>query len=109
MHTHTHTHTYIYIHTHTHIYIYTHTYIHTYIHTHIHKYIYTHIYKVITQLKIDTYSDKSKHCKGIRIKLHVYKTVIKPLTWQITKMYKRKALKHDLYIHFQGLIFQVAI
>ena len=72
--------------------------------THTYIYIYIYIYKVLTiktikqltqltQLKIYTYSDKIKNYKVIRIKLQVYKSVIKQLNWQITKIYKQKAFK----------------
>ena len=72
----------------------TYTYIHTCIRTYI--YIYIYIYIVFTQLKINKYADKSKSYKFIRIKLQVYETVIRQLNWQITKMYKQKALKQKI-------------
>ena len=74
-----------------------------YVYTYTYTYIYIYIYKVITQLKIDTYSYKSKHYKVIRIKLQLYKTVIKQLIWQITKLNKQKSFSDTNNLGFTDL------
>ena len=92
------------MHTCTHLYKCTRT--HANIHTYIHSYIHINLYKVITQLKVETYSDESKHFNIVYIKLQVDQTEIELIYWQITKKLKLKAVndmtdKNDTYYTFK--------